>query len=107
MAPSAADEPRLSAMVRAVVMGLTSGKTCVLRLAPNGVVRGASSCAWSGVLVRVQRWRRSADCIYLLTAEHVLLAFRATGGGAFRAEGVEPETLELRLLSATSMPVSP
>jgi hypothetical protein len=102
-----APQPDPPAVIRALVKGETSAGTCLLRLVPNGVVQGAASCGWSPVLTRVKRWRRTEDCICLLAgARELLLAFQASGGGAFRAQGVEPETLEMRLLPATSMPMS-
>jgi hypothetical protein len=102
-----APQPDPPAVIRALVKGETSGATCLVRLVPNGVVQGAARCGWSPVLTRVKRWRRSEDCICLLDGgRRLLLAFQASGGGSFRAQGVEPEALEMRLLAATSMPMS-
>jgi hypothetical protein len=102
-----APQPAPPAVVRALVKGETSGGTCLLRLVPNGVVQGAARCDWSPVLTRVKRWRRSEDCICLLDGgRRLLLAFQASRGGAFRVQGVEPEALAMRLLRATSMPMS-
>lgn len=106
--PVDAGEPRARTTLRAVVKGLTNGKACVLRLVANGAVQGAASCGWNVALARVERWRRSAACICLLDGERkLLLAFRATEGVAFRAQDVDPETLEMRLLAATSTPLGP
>jgi len=103
-----ADQARPRAMVRAVVKGLTSGGTCVLRLAPNGVVQGASACRLSPAFAVVKRWRRDPGCVCLLNGERKLvLAFRATSAGAFRAAGEGTEILELRLMAATSVPARP
>lgn len=102
-----APQPDPPAVIRALVKGETSGAACLLRLVPNGVVQGAAACGWSPVLARAKRWWRTEDCICLLDGgRRLLLAFQASGGGAFRAQGVEPETLEMRLLPATSMPMS-
>lgn len=102
-----APSPAPPAVVRALVKGESSGATCLVRLVPNGVVQGAARCGWSPVLTRVKRWRRSENCICLLDGGRgLLLAFEASGGGAFRAQGVEPEALEMRLLPATSMPMN-
>lgn len=101
-------QPAPAAVVRALVKGESSGATCLVRLVPNGVVQGAARCSWSPVLTRVKRWRRNENCICLLDGERrLLLAFEASGGGAFRAQDVEPEALEMRLLPATSMPMKP
>lgn len=108
VAPMDAGEPRPRAMVRAVVTGLTSGGTCVLRLAPNGIVQGAAACRLSPAFAAVKRWRRDSACVCLLDGERrLVLAFRATSGGAFRAPGEGAEILELRLLAATSAPANP
>ncbi len=102
-----APQPEPPAVIRALVKGETSGRTCLLRLVPNGVVQGAGSCGWSQVLARVKRWRRTTVCICLLNGEReLLLAFQASDGGAFRAQGIDSETLEMRLLPTTSMPMS-
>jgi hypothetical protein len=105
VAPGDTAEPRPRTTLRAVVLGLTSGGTCVLRLAPNGIVQGV--CGLSPAFADVRRWRRDGDCVCLLNGDRrVVLAFRATSGGVFRAEDVEPEALELRLMAATSVPLT-
>jgi hypothetical protein len=108
MASVDASEPRPRATVRVVVKGLTSGGTCVLRLAPNGIVQGGSACRLSPAFAVVKRWRRDSSCVCLLDNERrLVLAFRATSDGAFRATGETSETLELRLMAATSQPSNP
>jgi hypothetical protein len=107
VSPVDASEPRPRAMVRAVVKGLMSGGTCMLRLAPNGIVQGATACGLSPAFAVVKRWRRDSSCVCLLDKQRGLVfAFRATSDGAFRAAGKGAETLELRLLAASSMPMS-
>jgi hypothetical protein len=105
--PDARLEPNPAAVIRALVARETGGGACLLRLRPNGVVYGATRCDLSPTLRRAKHWRRTDDCICLLDDRHaLLLAFRAIGGGKFRAEGVEAETLLMRLLPETSMPMS-
>jgi len=100
--------PDPAAVVRALVTGETSGAVCLLRLAPNGLVHGAAPCGLSPAFRRVKHWRRTGDCVCLLDeGRGLVLAFQAFGGGRFRAEGVEPETLLMRLLPETSMPLTP
>lgn len=102
-----APQPAPAAVVRAVVKGESTGATCLVRLVPNGVVQGAARCGWSPVLTRVKRWRRTEECICLLDGgRRQLLAFKASKDGVFRVQDVEPEALQMRLLVATSSPMS-
>jgi len=99
-------EPETRVSHSALVFGENSGKQCLIRLEPRGIVRRAAACAWNDALKRTRFWRRNANTIFFYETDRILIAFEAISADTFRAAGAVPEGLQLRLIPAASVPMT-
>jgi hypothetical protein len=93
--------------MQAFLTGESSGLHCLLFLEPSGKVRDAARCELNASVKRVALWKRDARRIAFYTAsKRAVLSFQAIAPDIFRAADATPEPLRLRLLPASSMPMS-